>query len=64
MWVHLVINHHVSGHCDLFKFDPLDIRDNLDVKLTVPLVELPDLIVLKISYALVDGLDGTLDCHL
>ncbi len=64
MRVLLVINHHVSGHRNLLQFDPFDVRDNLDVKLAVPLVELPDLIVLKICYTLVDGLDGTLDGHL
>ena len=53
MWVLLVVNHHVSGHRDLFQLDSLDIRDNLDVKLAVLLVELPDPIVLKIPYALV-----------
>jgi len=58
MWVLLVVNHHVSGHRDLFQLDSLDIRDNLDVKLAVLLVELPDPIVLKIPYTLVEGLDG------
>jgi hypothetical protein len=64
MWVLLVVNHHVSGHRDLLKFDSLDIRDNLDVKLAVLLVELPDPIVFKIPYALVEGLDGAHDGRL
>jgi len=61
MWVLLIVNHHVSGHRDLLQLDSLDIRDNLDVKLAVLLVELPNPIVLKIPYALVEGLDGAHD---
>lgn len=61
MRVFLVVSHHVSGHRDLLQLDSLDIGDNLDVKLAVLLVELPDPIVLKIPYALVEGLDGAHD---
>ena len=61
MWVLLVFNHHVSGYSDLLQLDPFDVRDNLDVKLAVPLVELPDLVLLEIPNALVEGVDGALD---
>jgi hypothetical protein len=64
MWILLVVNHHVSGHRDLLQLDSLDVGDNLDVKLTVLLFELPDPIVFKIPYALVEGFDGAHDGRL